>query len=80
MLRLKLGHDDDVGPGGQGLEQAHGQAEDVEHGHHGESAGLALIRGEVEGFPGAAGGHVVGQADGAGQAGLTQHHPLGQTC
>ena len=31
MLGVKLGHDDDVGAGRQGLEDVHGEAKDVEH-------------------------------------------------
>ena len=43
MVRVKLGHDDDVGPGRKGLENVHGEAKDMEHRDDGEEAVLGLV-------------------------------------
>ena len=47
MLRVKLGHDDDVGPGRQGLEDVHGEAKDMEHRDDGKEAVLGLSCREI---------------------------------
>ena len=47
MLRVKLWHDDDVGPGRQGLEDIHGETKDMEHRDDGKEAVLGLSCREI---------------------------------